>query len=67
MSIIKTRPIGEIFEYRAIKLQVVEKLSCDGRYFCTNNDCLFARIDTGYCGEYIREDQKNVIFKRITE
>lgn len=67
MSTYKTRPIGEIFEWHGVKLQVVEKISCDGCYFRTCDDCLNFRKNTGYCGECVRDDQKNVIFKRITE
>ena len=65
MSTYKTRPIGEIFKYGKIKLQVVENEHCADCYFCGRRYCICFREDTGYCGEYSREDQKNVIFKRI--
>lgn len=67
MSIYKTRPIGETFERRGVKLQVVENKPCNGCYFYGEDDCMNYRNDTGYCGECIREDHKNVIFKRIIE
>lgn len=67
MSNYKTRPIGEIFEWRGVKLQVVENKTCQGCYFCGDNNCINFRHDTGYCGHLVREDNKLVIFKRIIE
>ena len=67
MSTYKTIPVGEIFEHRGIKLQVVENVHCAGCYFCGEVDCFNYRKDTGYCGESVRNDGKNVIFKRINE
>lgn len=67
MSTYKTRPIGEIFEHREVKLQVVEREECEGCYFWGEVDCMNYRNDTGYCGDSVRDDQKNVIFKRIIE
>lgn len=67
MSTYKTRPVGEIFEYCKLKLQVVENETCEGCYFCSDAGCLNYRSDTGYCGESVRNDDKNVIFKRINE
>lgn len=67
MSTYKTRPIGEIFEYCKKKLQVVQNDRCNGCYFYGEDNCMNYRNGTGYCGECIREDQKNVIFKQITE
>lgn len=63
----KTRPIGEIFEWRGVKLQVVEHEDCEGCYFDRYDYCLSYRHVTGYCSEYVREDEKNVIFKQITK
>lgn len=67
MSTYKTRPIGEIFEYRGIKLQVVERRGCEGCYFYHLSDCMIKRRINGYCGYLLREDNKNVIFKQIDE
>lgn len=63
----KTRPIGEIFEFSGEKLQVVENEPCNGCFFRGQRNCIFFQNDTGYCGKYIREDKKDVIFKQITE
>ena len=67
MSKYKTRPIGEIFEYRGIKLQVVENDNCIGCYVYWNDDCLKYHREIGSCSGLFRDDQKNVIFKRIIE
>lgn len=65
MNIYKTRPIGEIFEWHGVKLQVVEKISCKSCYFYTYKNCLNFRQNTGYCGRAMRNDDRYVIFKRI--
>lgn len=65
MSNCKTRPIGEIFRYYDMKLQVVENLSCDGCYFSKYKGCYFSLNDTGYCSIYERDDRRSIIFKRI--
>lgn len=65
MSKYKTRPIGEVFRYYKLKIQVVEGETCNE---CCFNSCgwCFGYIETtGYCRETDRDDQKNVIFKRI--
>lgn len=67
MSNYKTRPIGEIFEWHGVKLQVVENKTCEGCFFYDDAACLNYRNDTGYCGEYVREDKISIIFKRINE
>lgn len=67
MSTYKTREIGETFEWRGVKLQVVENEHCADCYFCGDKGCLNYRSDTGYCGEYTRGDHKSIIFKRINE
>lgn len=63
----KTRPIGEIFVNREVKLKVVEKDDCIGCYFRGYDDCFNYRSTTGYCGGLLRNDNTNVIFKRIIE
>ena len=68
MSTYKTRPIGEIYKFYQLKLQVIEEETCEGCFF--ENDepiCLNVRSYTGYCGREVREDRKSVIFKRIDE
>lgn len=67
MSTYKTRPVGEIFEYCKLKLQVVENETCEGCYFWGDEGCLNYRSTTGYCGRLLRNDNTNVIFKRINE
>lgn len=67
MSTYKTRPIEEIFEWRGVKLQVVEKDTCDSCFFKNDSGCFSYRNETGYCGESLREDNKSVIFKPIFE
>lgn len=67
MSNYKTRPIGEIFEHRGIKLQVIKSNYCFDCYFCGITNCYYYMDKIGYCGESLREDNKNVIFKRINE
>lgn len=65
MSIYRTRPIGEIFEYGKVKLQVVENKTCEGCYL-DGKDCWKSYQDNaGTCYGKHREDNKNVIFKRI--
>lgn len=65
MSKNDTRPVGEIFEYCKLKLQVVERISCKGCYFHDGSRCLYSIGITGYCDEKRRNDHKGVIFKRI--
>lgn len=67
MSKYKTRPIGEIFKFCNLKLQVVENNSCDECYFMVDVGCINYLSNTGECGESMRNDRKNVIFKRIFE
>lgn len=65
MSKNDTRPIGEIFEYHKIILQVVENEYCTSCYFYRNNICTNISKKTGHCGDTVRQDRKSVIFKRI--
>lgn len=67
MSREMTRPIGEIFEYRKIKLQVVENNGCEGCYFEDKNCPINYPTKTGWCGDSTRDDRKSVIFKRINK
>lgn len=67
MSKYITRPLGEIFEVKGIKLKVVKHKTCEGCYFEGIAECLNYRGNTGYCGKLVRDDNRNVIFKRIEE
>ena len=65
------RPIGEIFDFEGVKLEVVEKDGryCEGCYFAGLVLCRIREImgNTGYCGSANREDRKMVIFKKVQE
>lgn len=65
MSTFKTRPVGEIFEYCKLKLQVVEGETCEGCYFRLEELCVNNGHDTGNCGDIYRTDGKSIIFKQI--
>lgn len=67
MSTFKTRPVGEIFEYRKMKLQVVEGETCEGCYFSSEKYCYEHIYIAGSCSDYYRDDNKNIIFKQIDE
>lgn len=68
MRTYKTRPIGEIFKFYVLKLQVIEGETCEGCFFKSNvPPCLDCRYYTGYCSGWEREDNKRVIFKLIDE
>lgn len=67
MSKYKTRPVGEIFKHYNKKLQVVENDTCIGCYFNNNESCISYTMNEGYCGDQLRDDNKNVIFKQIDE
>ena len=63
------RPIGEIFDFLGVKLEVIEgeKDSCEGCYFYKWIICRFDGIIdiTGNCGPTYRKDKSNVIFKEV--
>lgn len=67
MSNYKTRPIGQVFKWRGVRLQVVKYDSCQGCYLDKYDKCRSYRHDTGYCSKLVRNDGKNVIFKQIFE
>ena len=62
------REVGEVFDFKGIKLQVKDtgcKASCDGCYF---NEFLIRNvcgIYAGYCYGPFRSDGKNVIFVEV--
>ena len=64
-----TRPIGEKFEYEGTTLEVVEAKEdpCEGCYFIDSKYCLIGDVQDieGYCFSSVREDGKDVIFKKV--
>ena len=68
------REVGDIFKFfdhlsttnDTVVLEVVEKEDCKGCYF---KDTCFINPNkkdiTGFCAKHNRDDNKNVIFKRI--
>lgn len=67
MSNIRTRSIGEIFEYYKHKYKVVESKGCEGCSFNTDGLCYGYLGTRGYCTALRRNDGKDVIFKQIDE
>jgi hypothetical protein len=64
-----TRHIGSVFYIDGVKLEVVEKIVCDGCYFYKNDTISCTRNSrqtdiTGSCGCTVRSDGRSVIFKR---
>lgn len=63
------RQIGEQFDYKGVRLEVVEKIdtSCTGCYFSGLLLCRISEImdNTGYCGSANRKDEKMVFFKEM--
>lgn len=64
-----TRQIGEKFDYEGDMLEVVEEgeITCKGCYFIDSKSCLTgdAQDIAGYCFSSVREDGKDVIFKKV--
>ena len=64
-----TRPIGEKFDYDGVKLEVKKKkeITCKGCYFIDSKVCLIGDTQdiAGYCFSSVREDKKDVIFKKV--
>ena len=63
------RPIGEIFYFDGVMLEVVENEDnhCEDCYFYKWIICRFDGIIdiTGNCGPTYRKDKSNVIFKEV--
>lgn len=62
------RPIGEIFEFNGVRLQVVKCFDCDGCYFYENQiDCCDESVIdiTSDCSLYARTN--SVIFKEVAD
>ena len=64
-----TRPIGEKFDYEGVTLEVEEEkeITCKGCYFINSKVCLTgeAQYIAGYCFSSVREDGKDIIFKKV--
>ena len=62
---ITQRPIDEEFYYKGVKLKVEKATAiCEGCYF--NSNIRICPEDTiGNCGHNTREDDTDIIFKRI--
>lgn len=69
----KTRDykVGEVFQFRDIKLKCVEghPLSCKGCIFenCDTQTCVSMEEFVGQCVPLFREDQKKVMFIKVEE
>lgn len=70
---IMERAIGEIFDFKGIKLQVKDtghEASCNGCYFnssiCKNNK-KHSINQTGECFQPCRTDDRNVIFVEVKD
>lgn len=58
------RQIGEIFDYKGIRLEVVEGESCDECFL--RQACFDLNVSIlGYCGGALRSDGKYVYFKKV--
>ena len=64
-----TRPIGEKFDYDCVKPELVEEgeFACEGCYFSDTMLCCTGDVIgmTGNCFSSIRNDNKDVIFKKV--
>ena len=65
------RKVGEVFDFKEIKLQVKDignKACCDGCYFDeSEHKCFDAHISgrIGVCSRLFRSDGKHVIFVKV--
>ena len=72
-NIDKERPIGEVFSFEGVTLDVVEDKtkSCEGCFFDENYDedyncdVLSTARELGFCVGCDREDRTSVIFKLV--
>ena len=64
------RKIGEIFDFKNMKLEVVEVTKpCVGCYFQKSDfNCEYFKRDViGFCCSFSRIDRRQVIFKKVQE
>ena len=63
------RKIGEEFDFLGVNLEVTEgeENSCDGCYICGTQICVYECIINflGSCASSEREDNNDVIFKKV--
>ena len=60
------RAIGEVFDYNGVTLVTIENNGCKGCFF-NNNTCAISskKAEIGFCSAGYRNDNKNVIFKKM--
>lgn len=61
------RPIGDIFEFKGVKLKVEESRTCNNCFLRNSNNCYNYNRTFGNCGGNGREDKKYVSFVKIEE
>lgn len=65
------RKVGEVFDFKGIKLQVKDtgsKAFCDGCYFDeSEHECFDARNRTGSCHRSLRSDSRDVVFVEVKQ
>lgn len=63
-------PIGSIFAYRKVRLQVVEGRYCSACYFFANKDAHCYDVSVNVvppCNGLARRDGKHIIFKKVAD
>ena len=60
------RAIGEVFDYNGVTLITIENNSCEGCFFNDGNICT-RETELIFCSAGYRNDNKNVIFKKMEE
>lgn len=63
-------PVGSLFEYRKVRLQVVERFSCSLCFFFSHKavHCFGETLaDVPPCSGMARSDGKNVFLKKVAD
>ena len=60
------RKVGEVFDYNGVTLIIIENNSCEGCFFNDGNICT-RETELIFCSAGYRNDNKNVIFKKMEE
>lgn len=63
-------PVGSIFAFRKVRLQIVEGRSCTRCYFFANKDVNCFDVEANVvppCGGWARSDGKTVYFKKVAD